>query len=104
MICPLEAAMSFKLTYPIKSHETEDLQPYYEEFKRLNPDLFSKWRDYALGSRIEDREFPKDVSTAAIEFLRGRFDYESEAALISGYGDFGRLLYRELHFPHSEGE
>lgn len=94
--------MAFKLTYPKKSHQTEDLQPYYEEFKRLNPKLFRKWRDHARGSRLADREFPNDVSSAAIEFLRQRFEYESEVALLGAYSDFGVLLYRELHCSDSE--
>lgn len=37
------------------------------------------------------------IFDAAIKFLRERFAYESELALVSAFGDFGKLLSIELH-------
>jgi hypothetical protein len=36
--------MALHLSYPRKSHNLEDLRPLYEEFKRVEPDVFGTWQ------------------------------------------------------------
>jgi len=89
--------MTIKLTYPVKSHQIEDLIPLYEEFKLVNPDIFGKWQELGKDFYNDDPAPYVPISKAVKEFLRERVEWESEAALIGAYADFGRLLYKETY-------
>jgi hypothetical protein len=93
----MDRVMPPKLTFPNKSHTLDDLQPYYERFKILHPDLFAIWRQHALSSRLDESDLSNEVYFTVIELIRANFEYDSETALISAFGDLGKLLYIELH-------
>lgn len=88
--------MVIRLTYPIKSHETEDLRLLYEEFKRTNPDVFETWRHIETKNRISGPEELKDVHMSIREFLKARVEWESDASLTGAFADFRRLIAAEI--------
>jgi hypothetical protein len=88
--------MALHLSYPRKSHNLEDLRLLYEEFKLLEPDVFSAWRS-------TEKDWPEDgerqlvpISFKVMDFLRSRVTSDSEAALIADWADFRRLIWGEL--------
>jgi len=88
--------MTIRLTYPVKSHETEDLRPLYEEFKKTNPDIFEMWRLIEAKDRLEGPEELKGVHMSIREFLKSRVEWESDASLTGAFADFRRLIAAEI--------
>ena len=91
--------MVIRLTYPNKSHETEDLRPLYEEFKQSNPETFDLWYRIESKGKIDSPEELKGVHKEVREFLKARTEWESNAALTGAFADFRRLINRDK-FSH----
>lgn len=88
--------MAIRLTYPIKSHETEDLRPLYEEFRRVHPQTFSEWWQVEAKDRISGPDELKAVAHEIREFLKARVEWESDAALTGAFADFRRLINQDM--------
>ena len=88
--------MKIRLTYPNKSHETEDLRPLYEQFKALEPDVFQSWWEIEKKGRIDSPERLKDVHMSIRKFLMSRVEWDSNAALTGAFADFRRLIGRDI--------
>ena len=88
--------MTIRLTYPVKSHETEDLRALYEEFKATNPDTFEAWRAIEAKGKIDSPDDLKDVHLKILEFMISRVEWESNAALTGAFADFRRLIGRDI--------
>ena len=88
--------MAIRLTYPVKSHETEELRDLYEEFKLLHPDVYEEWRRIEAAGSIESPELLKHVHMSIREFLMTRCEWESNAALTGAFADFRRIIGREI--------
>ena len=88
--------MVIRLTYPVKSHETDDLRPLYEEFKNSNRDVFEAWYKIEAKGKINSAEELKDIHREIREFLMSRVEWESNAALTGAFADFRRLINKDM--------
>jgi hypothetical protein len=88
--------MRIRLTYPNKSHETEDLRPLYEEFKRAKPEVFERWKLIEAKEKLSGPDELKPVSKEIQEFLKSRVEWESQSAISGAIADFRRLINKDL--------
>ncbi len=91
-----DTQMPVRLTFPKRIHTLDDLRPLYEEFKRLHPGVVDQWRAIEAKERLDDADELKSVSSVIQDFLSERADWDSRAALITGFVDFRALINEEI--------
>ncbi len=105
--------MSLKLTFP-RSHDLEDLRPFYNDFREGHPDVYEEWLQHRLegfGKPLDPQTFDRPdpvmrrINRTIMDYLASRVEYVGNSGLQSGVVSFHKFLDEDVrgHLAKSNG-